>query len=79
LESTSGDPESNSSWQEKGVLDRYTSHLNGDGIVSDREKFAAVMELIGKHLGVVGQKVVEGAKDIIIALRLLTERLRPSW
>jgi 2-polyprenyl-3-methyl-5-hydroxy-6-metoxy-1,4-benzoquinol methylase len=54
----------------KAVLDRYTSHLKAEGVfivrMCDREKYAAIVELISEHFGVVEQKAIKGAKDIII-------------
>jgi len=54
----------------KAVLDRYASHLKPDGAfivrMCDREKYASIVELIGKHFDVIEQKAVDRAKDIII-------------
>jgi 2-polyprenyl-3-methyl-5-hydroxy-6-metoxy-1,4-benzoquinol methylase len=54
----------------QAVLDRYAAHLKRGGIfvvrMCDREKYAAIVQLINQHYNVVEQKEVEGAKDIII-------------
>lgn len=54
----------------KGVLDRYSLHLKPGGVIivrmCDREKYAAIVELIAKYYEIVEQKMVDGAKDIII-------------
>lgn len=54
----------------KAVLDRYASHLKSDGAfivrMCDREKYVSIVELINEHYDVLEQKLVEGAKDIII-------------
>ncbi len=52
------------------VLDRYADHLKPGGVfivrMCDRQKYAAIVELIRKHYSVAEQKEVEGAKDIMI-------------
>ncbi len=54
----------------KAVLDRYATYLKADGVfivrMCDREKYAAIVELIATSFDVIEQKPVEGAKDIII-------------
>jgi Ribosomal protein L11 methylase len=54
----------------KAVLDRYALHLKPEGVfilrMCDREKYAPIVELINQHYAVLDQKLVEGAKDIII-------------
>jgi len=54
----------------KAVLDRYATCLKSNGVfivrICDREKYASIVQLIGKHYDVIEQKLVEGAKDIII-------------
>jgi 2-polyprenyl-3-methyl-5-hydroxy-6-metoxy-1,4-benzoquinol methylase len=55
----------------KAVLDRYAGHLKADGVfivrMCDRDKYASIVELINEQYIVLEQKLVEGAKDIIIA------------
>jgi 2-polyprenyl-6-hydroxyphenyl methylase/3-demethylubiquinone-9 3-methyltransferase len=52
------------------VLDRYELRLKSSGVfivrMCDREKYAAIVELICQKHHVLEQKMVEGAKDIII-------------
>jgi len=64
----------------KAVLDRYATSLRPDGVfivrMCDREKYAAIVELINKHYHVVEQKRVDGAKDIIMVFAP-AERMSP--
>lgn len=57
------------------VLDRYAPFLKSGGVfivrMCDREKYAAIVELIGQNFRVLEQKTVEGAKDIIIVFELV--------
>ena len=66
----------------KVVLDRYATSLKPDGVfvvrMCDREKYASIVELIGKYYHVVEQKKVDGAKDIIIVFAP-AERMSPIF